>query len=86
MVYAYISAAAAAASAVAPVVVVVAVVAVVVVVVVAAVVIVVVERQFNRSRRSGRSFSVAMPMPRLSEAAEEPEQGPARGRLGVLKE
>ena len=86
MVYAYISAAAAAAaaSAVAPVVVVVAVVAVVVVV--AAVVIVVVERQFNRSRRSGRSFSVAMPMPRLSEAAEEPEQGPARGRLGVLKE
>ena len=83
MVYAYISAAAAA-SAVAPVVVVVAVVAVVVVV--AAVVIVVVERQFNRSRRSGRSFSVAMPMPRLSEAAEEPEQGPARGRLGVLKE
>ena len=82
MVYAYISAAAA--SAVAPVVVVVAVVAVVVVV--AAVVIVVVERQFNRSRRSGRSFSVAMPMPRLSEAAEEPEQGPARGRLGVLKE
>ena len=82
MVYAYISAAAAA-SAVAPVVVVVAVVAVVVV---AAVVIVVVERQFNRSRRSGRSFSVAMPMPRLSEAAEEPEQGPARGRLGVLKE